>query len=67
MLLKVYWIVLTVDQHPLKPTEEDDDESHEWLQYQNLIGVRPKLSCNQPPSYQVYRYLTTRLGSPRIW
>ena len=39
--VKVYWIVLTIDQHPQKPLLQDAGQTYQELeQYKNLIAVR---------------------------
>jgi hypothetical protein len=39
--VKVYWIVLTIDQHPQKPLLQDAGQTYQELeQYENLIAVR---------------------------
>jgi hypothetical protein len=42
--VKVYWIVLTIDQHPQKPTLQDAGQTYRELeQYENLVAVRNDL------------------------
>jgi len=43
--VKVYWIVLTIDQHPQKPLLQDAGQTYQDLeQYENLIAVRNHFS-----------------------